>query len=374
MRETIEEIIKNYKKWGKREIDEYNTKIIFIEPLINSLGWNVKDLDVVEREKRVFGGGRVDFSLKLEGKLVMYIEAKAIKESLDDEKFISQAINYANIDGVQWCLLTNGIDYRLYKSDEKGVASSKLMKKISLKKIIDNPYAINELTKELKLLSVSSIKGGRLLEEANVYFIDSKVKKVLEKLKRKPPRKFINIVRDGLNKEYSYKEIKDSILRISGVIKPEGVKKPIVNQVFEEVDYWISSIKADELRTAEEMIQDHVGRYRVYAFGVRTPGRKSIKPGDWICFYATTKGVIAHARVISKPVKKRHPSIRHSEKYPYVFSLDSEKLYLDNPIIIKSVIRKKLGAFQSRDPNRSWGWFVQSTRRITKHDFEILTK
>lgn len=52
--EIIEKIIKNYKKWGRRGVDEYNTKSIFIEPLINSLGRNVRDLDVVEREARVF--------------------------------------------------------------------------------------------------------------------------------------------------------------------------------------------------------------------------------------------------------------------------------------------------------------------------------
>jgi len=211
--ETIEEIIKNYKKWGRRGIDEYNTKSIFIEPLINSLGWNVRDLDVVEREAKVFGGGRVDFSLKLEGKPVLYVEAKAIEESLSDEKFIAQAVNYANNDGVLWCLLTNGMDYRLYKSDEKGTISDKLMFKFSLKKIIDNPNTINEILEDLKLLSIENVKD-KLPEKAKVVFIDSKVKIVIEKLKRAPSRKFINIIRDELNKEYTPKEIKDSILRI----------------------------------------------------------------------------------------------------------------------------------------------------------------
>jgi len=218
MRETIEGIIKNYKKWGVRGIDEYNTKSIFIEPLINSLGWNIKDFDVVEREARVFGGGRVDFSLKLEGKPVLYIEAKAIKESLSDERFIAQAVNYANNDGVLWCLLTNGMDYRLYKSDEKGTISDKLMFKFSLKKIIDNPDTINEILEDLKLLSIEKIKD-KLPEKAKVVFIDSKVKKVIKKLKRAPTRKFINIIRDELKKEYSTKEIEESILRISGIIE-----------------------------------------------------------------------------------------------------------------------------------------------------------
>lgn len=233
MRNIIKEIIKNYKKWGRRGVDEYNTKSIFIEPLINSLGWNVKDLDVVEREAKVFGGGRVDFSLKLQGKPIMYIEAKAIKESLDDERFIAQAVNYANNDGVLWCLLTNGMDYRLYKSDEKGTISNKLMFKFSLKKIIDNPDTINEILEDLKLLSIENVKD-KLPEKAKVVFIDSKVKKVIEKLKRAPSRKFINIIRDELEKEYTTKEIKDSILRISGIYKkpPQEKEVPIKTEEF----------------------------------------------------------------------------------------------------------------------------------------------
>jgi hypothetical protein len=27
-----------------------------------------------------------------------------------------------------------------------------------------------------------------------------------------------------------------------------------------------------------------------------------------------------------------------------------------------------------RDPNKAWGWFVIGTRRLSKHDFEKLTR
>lgn len=373
MRKIINEIIRKYNNFKSRRIDEANTKRIFIEPILKSLGWDTSNIDEVEEEAPVFGGENVDYSLKINKKPKIYIEAKALKKTIDVNKFISQAVTYAFKDGVIWCILTNGMDYKIYKSDEKGAISDKLLIEFSLKKIIDNPEKMYEIIDDLKLLSKENIIKGSLLNKANYVFIDSKVKKVLENLKRNPSRKFINIIRDELNREYKTKEIKDSILRIAGIAKPEGYEKPIGYPAPKGIVHWISSIKADELRTTEEMIQDHIGRYRVYAFGVRTPGRKSIKPGDWICFYATNKGVIAHARVISKPEKKRHPSIRHPEKYPYVFNVDSEKLYLDNPIIINSVTRKKLDAFQGRDLNRSWGWFVQSTRPINKHDFEILT-
>jgi len=138
--------------------------------------------------------------------------------------------------------------------------------------------------------------------------------------------------------------------------------------------YWLTPVKADEDQTAEEVIQTLVGEAKIYAIGERTPGRKHIKPGDWVCFYATTKGVVAHAQVLSKPEKKIHPEVHDAEVYPWTFSLGNTRLYLDNPVIIDASTRNQLDVFQGRDPNKSWAWFVQATRKITEHDFGILTR
>jgi hypothetical protein len=62
--------------------------------------------------------------------------------------------------------------------------------------------------------------------------------------------------------------------------------------------------------TAEACIEKLVGREPIYGFGENTPGRKRIKPGDWICFYANGNDVVAHARVVSLPERKPHKAIR----------------------------------------------------------------
>lgn len=142
----------------------------------------------------------------------------------------------------------------------------------------------------------------------------------------------------------------------------------------EQVSYWLTPVKGEDEQTAEEVIQTLVGRERIYAFGERTPGRKHLKPGDWICFYATGKGVVAHARVTSMPEHKPHPRIRHPERYPWTFRVDDIHLYPDKPVVINAALRSNLDAFQGRDPNKSWAWFVQATRRISEHDFQILTR
>lgn len=139
--------------------------------------------------------------------------------------------------------------------------------------------------------------------------------------------------------------------------------------------YWITPVKSVPEQTAEECVRTLVGEERIYAFGERTPGRKHLKPGDWMCFYATGgKGVIAHAQVASYPEKNPHPAVRRSERYPWVFHLEDTRLYLDEPTVIDADLRAQLDAFQDKDLNKNWAWFVQATRKITQHDFRILTR
>lgn len=151
---------------------------------------------------------------------------------------------------------------------------------------------------------------------------------------------------------------------------PEEEKPPETG----EVNYWLTPVKSEAEATAEQVIQTLVEQEGVYAFGERTPGRKHLKPGDWLCFHASGKGVIAHAKVMSKPEKKPHPKVRHPDKHPWTFRVGEAILYLDAPVIIDADVRAKLETFQNRDLNRPWGWFVQATRRISANDFDVLTR
>jgi hypothetical protein len=91
-----------------------------------------------------------------------------------------------------------------------------------------------------------------------------------------------------------------------------------------------------------------------------------------MCFYAAGNGVVAHARVSSSPHKEIHPSVRHSDKYPWVFRVEDVQLYLDKPIAVDAEMRSKLEAFKNRDLNKAWAWFVQATRILEQQDFETL--
>jgi hypothetical protein len=138
--------------------------------------------------------------------------------------------------------------------------------------------------------------------------------------------------------------------------------------------YWLTPVGSDNKQTAEMVILALVGGGSVYGFGERTPGRSKLKPGDWLCFYITGKGVAAHARVLSVPDRTSHPRVENSARYPWICRLADAVLYLDNPVPIDFETRATLEAFKDRDPRKAWSWFVKSTREISAPDFKALTR
>jgi hypothetical protein len=171
----------------------------------------------------------------------------------------------------------------------------------------------------------------------------------------------------------------DLIARLVGQKEPpeppkvtEDTTPSFVTQ--QEISYWLTPVKSNKEQTAGEVIETLVGHEKLYAFGERTPGRKHLKPGDGICFYESAKGVVAQATVATTPEKRPHTKVRNRELYPWTFKLESTKLYLNDPIVLDADLRSKLDAFKGRDEATSWAWFVQATRKVTEHDFELLTR
>lgn len=139
-----------------------------------------------------------------------------------------------------------------------------------------------------------------------------------------------------------------------------------------DTSYYLAPVAPDEGQAAEECIRQLL-EAGIFAVSENSLGRK-VKPGDWVCFYATGTGVVAHARVKSPPSQMSHPLVRHPERHPYVFEVDSVCIYSDNPVVLSPELRAKLDAFQGREPTKPWSWFVQGMGRVTKHDFMLLTR
>lgn len=175
----------------------------------------------------------------------------------------------------------------------------------------------------------------------------------------------------------------DPIIGLMARLVAQEQTEPVIEQsiaVPVEVDgtkqpsYWITPVKDRDKETAQECVERLVGKEHLYAFSERTPGRKRLKSGDWICFYANGVGVVAHAKVSTNPERKPHPSVLEPKEYPFTFKLEKPQLYPDHPVILDASLRAQLDAYQGRDPEKPWSWYVQGTHKVTGDDFGRLTR
>jgi hypothetical protein len=135
---------------------------------------------------------------------------------------------------------------------------------------------------------------------------------------------------------------------------------------------WLTAVSDDQETSAQEAIRTLLDA-GWYVYGERTPGRKRLQVGDRLCFYESGVGVVAAAEVASVPERRTLSLIRDAERYPWAFHVTNVRYFFDAPVVIDAPLRAQLEAFQGREPDRSWAWFVQATHAITEHDFHLLT-
>jgi hypothetical protein len=137
-----------------------------------------------------------------------------------------------------------------------------------------------------------------------------------------------------------------------------------------ETSYWLTPVGNTHAHTASEIICTLVVGEKIYAFREQ----KRVMAGDWICFYAKGNGIVAHARILTKPEHQPLSKARTIGNYPWVMRLEDPQLYQSSPVVIDLGLRSRLDAFKDHLPNQRWAWFVQSTHKVSRHDFELLTR
>ena len=92
--------------------NETRTRMALIDPLLQALGWDVSDPEMVTPEYSV-GASRADYALLTPtGTPSALVEAKKLDESLASHRM--QMLNYANISGIPHAGLTDGNHWEMY--------------------------------------------------------------------------------------------------------------------------------------------------------------------------------------------------------------------------------------------------------------------
>lgn len=187
-REQIRQLIEKFnREQAAGKISQYNeseTKTGFIEPLLQSLGWNTQDRNEVGLEENI-SGDRVDYSLRINGSPKIYIEAKPPRVKLTGEEVVSQAVTYGyNKRTVNWVLLTDFQEFRLF---DVTIRPNKRNLEAGLR--LDLTYdRFLERFDDLWLLSRESVESGlldRTLLSKNLAKLRRPVdKEILEDMKR----------------------------------------------------------------------------------------------------------------------------------------------------------------------------------------------
>lgn len=206
--EVIKKLRNRINKISNKNIGEQNTKSTLIEPLLTVLGWDVEELEEVTREfRRKPQDNPVDYALFMFRSPCLFIEAKSLSKDMNDRKWISQTLGYATVVGVEWCVLTNGDEYRIYNSHAAVDVEDKLFRVVSLTDIQKTEYTVDTLT----LLTKDKMSEKLLDVYWKSHFIDRRVKSTLEDLLKNEDGGLLRTIKR--HSDLSNKDIKESLKR-----------------------------------------------------------------------------------------------------------------------------------------------------------------
>lgn len=215
---TVEEVLAAAEKLqaARAAGSEANTKALLIEPALSALGWNLTDIGEFQREFRVFDGTLIDYVLRIDAKPKLFVEAKALNKSLDEKTFVAQTVNYANNEGVPWCVLTNGVEYKVYKSNAPGGMAEKLLFEVDLRDAQEERVR-EEVVRSLRMLDREALQSGRLDQWGEEVFTDVRVRASLAKLGQDPPEGLLRAVAGAMDDSTVKRpELRKSLGRILG--------------------------------------------------------------------------------------------------------------------------------------------------------------
>ena len=192
------------------QLGEENTKAALIEPVLKALGWDTSNPDEVHHEyRRLSNDNPVDYALLLLRTPRLFLEAKDLWANLADPKWSIQFISYATAAGVQWVVLTNGAEWRVYNAHAPVPIEQKLFRTVRIDEDLDSAYSV------LELLSKDNMRELRIEELWKGFFIDRKVHAALTKLfsGSEPAKEIVSAVRHR-DPDLKLSEIRESLARV----------------------------------------------------------------------------------------------------------------------------------------------------------------
>lgn len=138
----------------------------------------------------------------------LFIEAKSLGGDLTDRRWANQIMGYAAVAGVEWVVLTNGDEYRIYNAHAPVPVEDKMFRVV---RVTDTEPAVEET---LDLLSKGQLQRKQIEALWSAHFVDRQIRPVIEGLfSPAPDASLINLVRKRLP-NLSPNEIRQGLYRL----------------------------------------------------------------------------------------------------------------------------------------------------------------
>lgn len=365
-------------------LSEADTKANFIDPILAALGWT--GIGTVVREYCVKNSqGSIDYVMRADGKAILAVEAKALQADLPEEA-AAQLVHSCVVEGIEWAALTNGRELRLFNAHLKGDLSAKLLLRLDLL-AFNSDAEYGDLFEQLWLLSRSSMtspSGSRawlehrrmeqVLEAALFNPTSSSIKELCKYLEQHDIRASSEDV-----VAWFREQLVDYVLPTShaSTSRPATTPPPAarpVRAVGQSPNYYL--LPAAKWQHKNPVDQLHAWLDRgLWGLHESTPCRKYLRAGDRACFYAARAGIVAAATITGEattPLRDDEVPTGPPAQRLYRVPL-GDVVWLPEPIKLDKALLARLDAFHDKPDPSAWNWIVQTTRRLTAHDFEILT-
>ena len=190
--EVLAQVRDRIARYRAQAIGEQNTKAALIEPILRALGWDIEDIDEVQREYRQKPGDNpVDYALILLRTPRLFVEAKALGGNLEDRRWAHQIMSYATVTGVEWVVLTDGDEYRIYNSHAAVPIEEKLFRSAHVSQ------ADRHTTQTLELLSKKHMKADMIDALWEAHFVDRRIRTAIDGLfSPEPDPNLIALIRE----------------------------------------------------------------------------------------------------------------------------------------------------------------------------------
>jgi len=128
---------------------------------------DTEELDEVRREyRRRPADNPVDYALLLLRMPRLFVEAKTLGSNLNDPKWAQQVIGYAVVAGVEWVVLTDGNEWRIYNAHAAVPVEEKLFRSVRLDDAVSAPE------ETLRALSKAQMQENLIAELWKAHSVD----------------------------------------------------------------------------------------------------------------------------------------------------------------------------------------------------------